>query len=349
MSKLYEAINEELDRLMCARRVMLHHGPTAICGRDPTTIASAVPEVCIDAGHDRFRNRRQRIRLQRGSTHVTLLARQRPIPEEVEHSGLLVQWATNGGQRRTPLSCVDRRTCTAHILVDLSTAIVKDATATNPAQVVVDALLAEPLEALLAADGSPEVGSGVAGQIRSLIAEGAESRRSALQKEVALLERCASPYGLHRTLSQHLDSLKSMLRALPGVLATRGGDDEAVDREISRLEKLVTSRACATLRFGPDEISGLLNPRTLGNRQLRPLMFRLCLGRARRRLGLHLGYPESPDQGASHRVCLGEAAEVLRSLDLSGDLFGMVDTVLNFVETNRVGTLRSGQRSILLL
>ncbi len=349
MSKLNETINEELDRLMCAHRVMLHHGPTAICGRDPTAIASAVPEVCIDNGHDRFRNRRRRIRLQRGSDHVTLLARHRPIPEEADHRGLLVQWATNGDERRIPLSCVDRRSCTAHILVDLSTATVADTTATNPGQVVVDALLADPLEALLAADGRPKVGSDVARQIRSLITEGAESRRSVLQKEVALLERCASPHGLHRTLLHHLETLKSMLRALPGAQATRGGADEAVDREISRLEKLVASRACAALRFGSDEIGGLLNPRTLGRSQLRPLMFRLCLGRARRRLGLHLGYPQSPDPVANHRVCLGEAAEVLRSVELSGDLYGMVDTVLNFVETNRVGAVRSGQRPTPLL
>ncbi len=106
MSKLNEAINEELDRLMCAHRVMLHHGPTAICGRDPTAIASAVPEVCIDAGHDRFKNRRRKIRLKRGAAHLTLLARHRPIPEELDQRGLLVQWSANGDERGIPLSCV---------------------------------------------------------------------------------------------------------------------------------------------------------------------------------------------------------------------------------------------------
>jgi hypothetical protein len=344
MSKLYEAMKAELDRLMCAHRVMLHRGPTAICGREPTAITSAVPEVRIDNGRDRFKNRRQRIRLQRGPAHVTLLIHHRPIPEELDPRGSLVQWGTNRDERRIPLSCVDRRTGTAHVLVDLSAATVADASAASPSQMVVDALLADPLEELLTTAGKPRVGSGVAGSIRSLIADGKEVRRSALEREVALLERSTRPGGLHRTLLCHLENLKNLLRALPAAGHGRMGNDEAVDREISRLERLVASRACAALRFGPDEISGLLNPRMLERCQLHPLMFRLCMGRGGRRGGLSFWYPQRPNPSASNRVCLGEAAVVLRSLDQSGDLYGMVDTVLNFVETNRVGVFRCGRR-----
>ncbi|MHC4140624.1 MAG: hypothetical protein ACYSUF_01665 [Planctomycetota bacterium] len=337
MSDLLESWNEHRDRLMSARRLMLRHGGDGLnVTRDPAAIVSPVPDVDIDAGQDRFAGRRTRIRLERGDEHVTLLARHRPLPEAPGRPWMLVQWGTKGARhRRIPVSCVDGRTRTVHLLVDLSTASVPDGNGPDAAGLLVEALLDEPVQALLADEGEPSVGSKVARQIRALLADRALHDRDILKKEILRLEGFRSVSGLLPTLSRRLETMRDALRAP----RSRKIPEQDVLLEILRLKQLVASRTCAGLCFDRGEISGLLNPRSLGRCQLRPIMFRLRLHRADLRQGLNFWDPQKPARAGRHSVCLGAADFVLRKLYHAGDLYGMVDTVLNFVETNRIGQM----------
>jgi hypothetical protein len=338
MSDLLESWDKHRDRLLAARRLTLRHGGT---GPDlapgPAAMVSPVPDVDIDAGRNRFAGRRTRIRLECGNEHVMLLARHRPLPEAPSRQWMLVQWGSTGaGHRRIPVSCVEGRTRTVHLLVDLSTASVPDGDGPDAAGLLVEALLAEPIQALLADAGEPSVGSKVAGHVRALLADRALPDRDALKKEILQLEAFRSDRGLLPTLSRRLRTLRDAVRAP----VSREIADHDVALEISRLKQLVASRACAGLCFGRGEISGLLNPRTLGPWQFRPRMFRLRLSPTGLRQGLDFWDPHKPARTGTRCACLGAADPVLRKLYGDGDLYAMVDTVLNFVETNRLGLVR---------
>ncbi len=65
-------------------------------------------------------------------------------------------------------------------------------------------------------------------------------------------------------------------------------------------------------------------------------MFRLQLGFSPLHPILQTWNPLQPAPSRSHGHCLGEALPVLHGLEADGDLYGLVDTVLNFRETNHI-------------
>lgn len=105
-------------------------------------------------------------------------------------------------------------------------------------------------------------------------------------------------------------------------------------KELARLARLVDSRAVAAVRIESRGLVGLTNPRTLREGLLLPAVgFRLA--------------PCAPSWGMTFEVwdpvalgsepearCLGGAVPVLAWNLSMQDPFGLVDTVLNFLETN---------------
>jgi hypothetical protein len=102
----------------------------------------------------------------------------------------------------------------------------------------------------------------------------------------------------------------------------------------------VDSRACASLRFAADEVRGLLNPRRVSESFGHgALMFALHPVAASGGPRLRMWRAEEPEQGTSRTMCLGRAQTVFLQMEAAGDAYGLVDTVLNFVETNFVGVV----------
>jgi hypothetical protein len=162
--------------------------------------------------------------------------------------------------------------------------------------------------------------------------------RDLFRADVRMLERFLGSDHVPPMLTQHLEDLKQAIQQQRERTA-RPVNRKAVEREITRLCRLISSRACAALRFGEGAITGLLNPRLLGDRlRLKPLMFRLQVGAMRRRAVLYIWDPLK-DEDRSRALCLGEADSVLRVMETEGNLYGLVDVVLNYIETNLVGAI----------
>ena len=312
-----------------------------IQAEDPAAIVAGLPYIRVDEGNGAFAGRRKRLRLKRDSAHVTLRARNRPLPPDPGNGSVLVQWAVDYANRRIPVCCADPRTRTIHLLVELGRAeIVDAATGIDPVAMLVDSFFAETVAAWLKDAEEPRVGREVGRHLRSLLVAQPQERRALLNGELSFLERLASSEVLPQALADRIELLRCSLQSSARTKAAAKAGRQVVDREISRLERLVASRACGALRFSEGEILGLLNPRRLGQGwSVKPLIFRLQLLRPRYRPVLSIWNPGGSEAGRGNARCLGEGDLVIRELMGCGDVYGLVDVVLNFVETNQVGAV----------
>jgi hypothetical protein len=328
------ALREGFARVAAERRVALVEDARGLVQTgDPAAIVSPLPYLVVERGRKGF-GRLRKLALEQG---FVLRARVRPEPPEPAGGfEVRVAWRDARG-RAVPVACADRRGHSLRLLVELESMEVleHEGSVLDPAGLIVRRILEEPLAALLAGDGEPSVGTEVESQLRGLLQEQESARAQALERELSLLERIASAGSLPGFMGGRLEWLRGVQRE-PRPAPPR--TEAPVPREVSRLRRLVATRVCGALRFGRGEISGLINPRRLARgRSVRALAFRLELDRARCLAVLRLWSPAEPEGGRGRPQCLGEGDLILRQLADEGDLFGVVDVVLNYVETNAVG------------
>ena len=119
---------------------------------------------------------------------------------------------------------------------------------------------------------------------------------------------------------------------------------EHVAREVERLIRLVQDRAVSALCVAADSLVGLTSPRPLtAHTWVRPLLFRLSPAQEWG-VSLRLWDAARPDK-PGFAPCLGEAGPVLARHAREHDAYALVDTVLNYLETNRLGHARAASRA----
>jgi hypothetical protein len=326
------SLNEALYGVLNERCVtLLGDRPFPIPLDDPASVVSGLPCVAVDSARGTYGGRRRRLRLRRGAARATLLARVRPLPPEPERGWLVVARASAPRGRRVPVCAVDGERGRIHLLLDLETAeIVDGSPGLDPAGLLAEAFVGEPIAFLLRQAPPARVGRDVRRHVRALLERQPGRDRDELERELKLLRRLAPRGSLPRALALRVEKLTRSLRSRPDAVT-----EQRVERELSRLVKLVASRALAAIRLGPARIEGLINPGALGAEwRLRAVMFRLLLGETAYHPILQTWDPlrAAPRRGYGH--CLGEAHGVLHDRCADGDLFGLIDTVLNFRETN---------------
>jgi hypothetical protein len=345
-------IRAELDRLMANHRVTLLTDKYALTPRrDPAAIVSSVPAMTVQTGAALYAGRRQRIRLEGGSGHVTLLTRTRKLASFEGPSRSLVQCGVDRFGRPVPVSILDFTSQTLHLLVDLREArLVETSSEIDPAALVVEQIYGRAVAALLSEDHRAWVGPDVHSLARTILGNLHASRRKVVQDELSHLENLAAAHILPAALTRRVQTLRNWLggreTAPPEASSRREGRDEAniatmpptseqVELEVSRLAQLVTSRACGVIHLGQEEITGLVNPRALGRSFSRPVLFRLALSRFSPHPALRLWNPLRPARQGD-APCLGQGALMLCDCYKTRDLYALVDLILNFLETNRI-------------
>jgi hypothetical protein len=304
------------------------------------SIHARVPAVRLEPGAGLFRGRRRRIRFDGAASGVAVCARLRPAPSVGARIQVEVARDSNGDP--VPVACVDPDTATVHLLLELSRATMEDGFGPDPIGAVAEALFAKPLASIASADtGDVVVGKDVEARVRSLANRGG-GLRMRIEREVAFLRRARDAGEDHLAVTARLERLERYLAEAPE--APHLTDAEG---EVSRLKRLVESRAVGFLCFHDDEIVGLLNPVRLDECRWRaPLAFGLRLRDGRRETVLRFWSPDPPAD--EYRVpCLGRASDMLPQLGDERDVFGVVDAVVNFAETNHIGVTRLGERPAL--
>ncbi len=333
LDNLTQFLTAALSRAALERHVTVLDGEGCpIAPSDPAAIVSGLPYVRVRGGRA-VPGRRRRLTVGHGQRQSTLAARCGPLSDEPTAGWLAVQHGRDRLGRRVPLCAVDGTTATIHWLVDLETAEVLAAPAnTDPAQPLAETLIEQPLAALLQQAPAPHVGAEVHRQVRALIEQRPVEQRHALESEKSLLQNLIAARGLPGTLVRRCEMLTRLLER-----PSRSVEESRVELEVARLVKLVASRALAALRFGRDRIEGLINPGGPGgDLWLCALMFRLQLGCGPMHPILQTWSPTQAAPGRGQAHCLGEAHPVLTSYDEDGDLYGLVDTVINYRETNHI-------------
>jgi hypothetical protein len=91
-------------------------------------------------------------------------------------------------------------------------------------------------------------------------------------------------------------------------------------------------------------VRGLLNPREVDDTWGHGgLMFALRPAPEPDGPELRMWPAGEAERGGGRQMCLGRGSLVLRGLEACCDVYGLVDSVLNFVETNHVGAMPLGE------
>jgi len=333
MSTLGKDITHFIQCVAVRHRVAVveERGP-AIVVPDARTIASPVPYVRLDPGRDAYHGRRCRLAFP-GSPGSAIRARVRDLPAGISPRARITSLRDRLGRERAA-SAADPDTRTLHLLVEIDRATPDGEPAAGLAAAVAEALVAPGIADLVGATGPVWRGEGVREAVHTLLERRARAARPRFEREIAFLHRV----GRERPLSGILAARLKMLEQAAAGGATRKVDADAAERETERLERLVESRACASLRVSDDGIRGLINPAPTGGEAGHgALMFALHPGPPPAGPRLRMWRAGEPEHGTSRTMCLGEAAGILSQMEHGQDAYGLVDTVLNFVETNAVG------------
>jgi hypothetical protein len=250
--------------------------------------------------------------------------------------------STNG--ERVPVACADPNSATIHLLVEASRSRLEEGYGADPLGAVADALFARPLSAILAAAADDvAVGPEVEPRTRDLANRGGGWRAGA-EREITFLRRIRDQESgaVHGALASRLEGLE---RALARTVDVPPLPD--ANGEVARLAQLVRSRALGFLRFEDDEVIGLIQPAPVAEgRRRAPLMFGVRMRDPRQGVALRYWNPDPPSQ--EYRVpCTGSGSVILPQLGDDRDVFGVVDAVLNFTETNTIGVAAYGERPLL--
>ena len=335
------ALEEQLNRLMARHRIHIREG----IGESGVTvphgsILASVPELWIDFGSDRFAGRKRSIVLEDNGTTLAFRARLRAPTEETGRGQI---HATDRRGLRIPIAALDAKRLTLHLLVEIT-----DVTFTrapedeDPLTLVVRKLIEKPLRCLLAEESEPRHGSDVRARVAGLLSHPVRKRKNAVQQELKYL-RSVQRAGVGPTelLGRHIRALEECVKEIASTQAPTEIPEERIDREMELLSRLVWHRACRELRFASEEIAGVVNPSPgTGSAGLAAVEFRLHLDAPYQRPALRVS--SWPSQSRRHGIpqCLGVGDTMLPELLLSGNLFSIVEMVINYVETNRLGTRR---------
>lgn len=332
------SVERRIRRITAREHVsVLPRGLEPVAPDDPGALVADVPWVHVDRGM--YRGPRRRLRFAAGESVVTLNARTRGRPRATSARLPTIDTVSDEREGERPASSLDRSARTIDFLVDLDSAELEAYEGRDPAGAVAEILYGRPLRRLIeGGNGDVRVGSDVSARVASLLGGRAALRSELSRREIALL----------RQMRQQAGGLPPPLQLRMELFEREAGSDgetgspevppARVERELRRLKQLVASRACGMLRLTDETIEGLVGPRPLrGEWWIGAVRFELR-PTARSR-GPYLGFsdPARPDEPPIY-PCLGAAFEVLPRMSADGDLFGLVDTVLNFVETNAVGS-----------
>lgn len=347
---LKERIDHEVRELSLRHRVaLIEDVGFPIVVRDAQSIVSTMPYVTLVYGAEEFRGRRRRrLFTSRNGKSLGVLARLRPSPVPpvaAKNTEFVVGSVQDARGRRHVVSAFDPRKRTLHLLLDLKTAhclTVPDSSAEEPAlaEALADALVGPALRHASRPGEPPSVGGAVDAHLQQLLERQAAHRLPRFDREIRMLRRA----GLERTLPRALARRLRLLEKARRGDHRRKVDPEQVRGERERLIRLVESRACAAIRVHELEIRGLINPRAIdADRGHHALLFALRSAPAPVGPQLRIWKAGRPELGGARSMCLGLAADVIHSMEESTDAYGLVDTVLNFVETNLVGLVPRGE------
>ncbi|MGQ0720968.1 MAG: hypothetical protein ACT4PE_05250 [Candidatus Eiseniibacteriota bacterium] len=342
MRSVKELLIERKDRLEAANRITCPPVGTWPLAADDATIRPKVPLALLDSGAGGYSGRRARIRFDGAGSGATLLCRVRSAPSVASPMHVSLARDTNGA--RVPVACADPDTATVHLLVELSRSSLEEGHGPDPLGAVAEALFERPLSAILAAAGDEvSIGPDVEVRARTLANRGG-GWRAGMERELVFLRRIREQEAgaVHGALASRLEELEQALARTPEVPPLPDAS-----REVARLVQLVRSRAVGLLRFGEDEVIGLIQPAAVAEgRRRAPLMFGVRLRDPRQGVALRYWNPDPPSD--EYRIpCPGSGSTVLPRLGDSRDLFGVVDAVLNFTETNSIGVAAYGERPAL--
>ena len=342
---LAEAVNHEFGLIAVLENVTVVHGrPSTFGTYDAAMMASTIPEVHLDT-EGKFGRRRSRLTVDTPAGSAVLVARRRGLPADPAEPWLHVQTATDGWNRQIPISCVDRDSRRLHLLVDLEGARVEspEPRGEGPA-IIADALFAEPLRALVRdAAPRPWIGTDVHGQMQALLTASEPDPGEPALRELAFFERLGDAEGMPPVVRRRLETLRRLsrnaARRRASSSSSRTVDMAYVRREVGRVQQLITSRACAWLRFSARGITGLANPRRLsGDWNQRALMFQLLPRNLHTGGALEVWDPAAVGR-KKRRMCLGEAIGAYQEMVEGMDVYGLIDVTLDFFETNLIGAV----------
>ncbi len=311
---------------------------------NPTAIRSRIPEIWVDyPSPEKFTGRRRKLMVEADGKFVAIRSRiHPPIPDPASRN-ILTGYARDRLGRSVPVWEADRASRTIRVLVDFMRGPIVDNTfGIHPGEFLLKQIVEKPVTILLAGETKPFVGSRVRFQLTRLLCRTPFDSRKHLREELAYL-RMLRPRNvtLPVPLSQHMQNIARRLEEDYPAPVPDKVPDELVDRQLSMLCRLVGKRACSELRLEDDKISGVVNPATDGRFQARaPLEFFLAIDAEFFRPCLYVsGYAPGKAQRRYPR-CLGGGEMILLHHFRARDLYGMVDTVLNYIDTNRVGMYR---------
>lgn len=322
-----------------------HHVAVLPAGKRPNlpdeaeaSIVSSVPFV--EVVREKATGRARPLRFRGTESSGWVMARVARPPRRELRRARAVADAEDEHGRWHPVAWAEPDAPRLHLLVDLASLRPVIEGEGDPSPAVADGVYGTLLRSLVAGEAPPKVGTDVAGRLGAMLQRTSSGRRDAARRDLEMLRRFVGTDPLPDRIRRHLEELEA--------IAADERVDEPPDaahlvREVRRLTQLVADRAVPMLHFAPDAIHGLVSPRTAdAHTWTRPLTFRLQPSGAFG-VGLRLWDAARPSaQGFA--PCLGEAMPVLTRQTREHDVYGLVDTVLNFLETNRFGVGRVATR-----
>ncbi len=337
------SLAREWPRLAASHRVILRPAGSPRAPEDNSAaIVSRVPDIEVDWPASELCNHRRTLQIESNGSWARYQLRVRDPDGLPETGGHLARHAHPSRGRPVPVCLVHPESRTIRLLVSPTRAsFVAGAPGVEPPAFLASFLLGEAIAAILRRDGEPVVGPEVRTQVAKLLALGKSAGDQMRPTELAILHRMDPeslllPSFLRQRLASYRERLRQRARPVEACRPT----DAEVDEEVSRLTKLVASRTFSLLRLDATGIQGIVNPGPTAIESARPaIAFRLSLAPPPLGPGRRLVFwPIEDRRGrASRPACLGDAAEVLRWFHEAGDLYGIVDTVVNYIETNGVG------------
>lgn len=339
------SLAREWRRLAASQRVVLRPaGSPRAPEDDSAAIVSRVPDAEVDWPATKLCVHRRILRIESNGSWARYRLRVRDPDGLPRTAGHLARYAYPCRGRPVPVCLVQPESHAIRLLVSSTRASAVEAgPGVEAPALLASFLLGEPIAAILRRDAEPVVGPEVRAGVAKLLALGKRAGGEMRPPKMAVLDRMDPeslllPSCMRHRLASYRDGL--CRRQPPG--DTCQPTDGEVEAETFRLRKLVASRAFSSLCFGETGVRGIVNPGPSPIEEARPaIAFRLSLAPPPLGQGLRLVLWPVADSAerASTLACLGSAAEVLRWFHEAGDPFGVMDTVLNYIEANRVGAL----------
>ena len=336
-----------LQDFMVRHRIAVRQGETWMQPAESESIVSRVPDVVLDQPAEGILARRRIFEF--GSGDRKALFRAHIGQEEIGGSWNVVTSVKDRRGVQVHAAIADPGRRVVRLLVDLrSVRPMPLADAGGMIETLAGALVGEPVRSMLQLDGEARVGSNVRARIAKFIADQPGEEAELLRGELSFLEQLvddcpAVPAGMRR----RIDGLRERIKVLAETAPAPEVPEGRVERELGALCRLVEKRTCSFIRLGNGEVAGIANPAPEGSPRGRVAVgFHLRYCTLRGRSILHLEPLVPGDRERWGPVCLGCGDAILIGLLVERDLYGIVDFLMNFIDTNRIGALPSPVRRL---